>query len=66
MKTVTLDLEDNKISLLQDISDRLGIPLNDLLKAAIDDILASPSSEFEELFNYLESKNKELYKRLAK
>jgi len=44
---------------------RLGLSPEDLARAAIADLLATPDAEFEAVAARVLAKNQELYKRLA-
>ncbi len=63
--TLTLELDENQILQLQAIASRLNVSIADLAKAAINDLIAKPDSEFEQAVSRVLEKNAELYRRLA-
>lgn len=46
-------------------AERLGLSPEDLARAALTDLLATPDAEFEAVAARVVAKNRELYKRLA-
>lgn len=46
-------------------AERLGLSPEDLARAALTDLLATPDAEFEAVAARVVGKNRELYKRLA-
>jgi hypothetical protein len=46
-------------------AERLGLSPEDLARAALTDLLASPDAEFRAVASRIVAKNQELYKRLA-
>lgn len=65
MTTITIPLEDNKLKMLKEKSEKLGVNYQDIIKASIDDLLTNPDESFLATLNYLLNKNKELYERLS-
>ncbi len=63
--TLNLELDEQQIRRLQDIAGRLNISVNDLAKAAINDLVTRPESDFEDAATHVLKKNAELYRRLA-
>ncbi len=63
--TLNLDLDEQQTQRLQDVAHRLNVSVNDLAKAAINDLLARPESDFEQAAVRVLRKNAELYRRLA-
>lgn len=63
--TLNLELDEQQTQRLQEAARRLNVSVNDLAKAAINDLLAKPESDFESAATRLLTKNAELYKRLA-
>jgi len=63
--TLNLDLDEQQTQRLQEVARRLNVPVKDLAKAAINDLLAKPESDFERAATRVLKKNAELYKRLA-
>jgi hypothetical protein len=50
---------------LQEVADRLKVPPEQLVSAAVRDLLAHAESDFERVATRVVEKNRELYKRLA-
>ncbi len=46
-------------------AERLGLAPEDLARAALTDLLATPDTEFQAVANRVLAKNRELYNRLA-
>ena len=63
--TLNLELDELQTERLQQIADRLNVSLNDLAKAAINDLLAKPECDFENAAKHILKKNTDLYRRLA-
>lgn len=63
--TLNLELDDQQAQRLEEAARRLNVSVNDLAKAAINDLLAKPESDFERAANHVLKKNAELYRRLA-
>ena len=65
MTTITIDLPEERLQLLQQRADDLGITLEDLVRLSINDVLTRPPEEFQQTIDYVLKKNAELYRRLA-
>lgn len=63
--TLNLELDEQQAQRLRDVARRLNVPVNDLAKAAINDLLAKPENDFEQAAVRVLKKNAELYRRLA-
>ncbi len=63
--TLNLDLDEQQARRLQDAARRHIVSVSDLAKAAINDLIAKPESDFERAATRVLKKNAELYKRLA-
>ena len=63
--TLNLDLDEQQAKRLREAASRLNVSVNELAKAAINDLLAKPDSDFERAATRVLQKNAELYKRLA-
>lgn len=63
--TLNLELDEAQVLQLQAIASRLNVTVADLAKAAINDLIAKPDSEFERAAARVLEKNTELYRRLA-
>jgi hypothetical protein len=60
-----LELDEQQVQRLQDAARRLNVSVNDLAKAAINDLLAKPDDDFDRAATRVLNKNAELYRRLA-
>ena len=65
MTTITIQLDDAKATLLQEKAEQQGLSLEQLIRAAIEDMLAQPEADVEAAMQRVLSKNEELYKRLS-
>ena len=63
--TLELELDEQQAQRLQEAARKLNVSVNDLAKAAINDLLAKPESDFERAAERVLKKNAELYKRLS-
>lgn len=63
--TLNLELDEQQIRRLQEAACRLNVSVNELAKAAINDLLAKPEKDFEQAARHVLKKNAELYRRLA-
>ena len=63
--TLNLELDDEQAQRLREAARRLNVSVNDLARAAINDLLTKPDSDFERAATRVLTKNAELYKRLA-
>jgi len=63
--TLNLNLDEQQTLKLKELSQRLNVPVGVLAKAAINDLLAKPESDFQQAATRVLEKNAELYKRLA-
>lgn len=62
---LTIDLSPAQAERLQHEAERLGLTPEDLARAAVADLLASPSEDFKTAAERVLRKNEELYRRLA-
>jgi hypothetical protein len=62
---ITIALSDDRLAKLKDVANRLGVPPEELVRASIDELLASPDEVFHKAAEYVLRKNAELYRRLA-
>ena len=65
MATVSIEIEDSKLTLLREKARGFGLSLEQFVIASIEDLIAHPEPQFEEAMERVLSKNKELYKRLS-
>jgi hypothetical protein len=61
---VSIDLSPVQAEQLRVAAERLGVTAEDLARAAIVDLLASPSDSFSAAAERVLKKNEELYRRL--
>jgi hypothetical protein len=62
---ISIDLNEIQIGLLRQTAAKLGVPVEDLARAAVSDLLVAEDDEFAEAARRVLEKNKELYKRLS-
>ena len=62
---VTIDLSPAQAERLRREAERLGLKPEDLARAALADLLASPEDDFQAAANRVLRKNEELYRRLS-
>ena len=62
---LSFDLTESQNRKLVAAAKRLGIPREELAKAALDDLLHRPEAEFDASLKHVLSKNEDLYKRLS-
>lgn len=63
--TLNVELDDQQVLRLQEVASRLNVSVSDLAKAAINDLLAKPDTDFDRAATRVLKKNAALYKRLA-
>jgi len=62
---LAIELTPEQQKQLKATADRLSIPVETLAAAAVRDLVALPSAEFEAAADELLKKNRELYERLS-
>jgi hypothetical protein len=62
---LAIDLPPVQAAQLQSEATRLGIPVEDLVRAAVTDLLAAPDPAFHAAAQRVLERNAELYRRLA-
>jgi len=65
MATININIDENKIKLLQLKAEEFGLSLNDLINATFNDLISKPDEEFTNAVNHIINKNKKLYEKLA-
>lgn len=65
MKSLTVRLSDAQAEHLAREAKRLGVSAEDLLRAAVVDLLEGRDEAFQAAARHVAEKNTELYKRLA-
>lgn len=63
--TIAVELPQAHEEKLRDQAKRLGVPPEDLAKAAVVDLLNREADDFAAAAQYVIRKNRELYRRLA-
>lgn len=62
---VTFELPPAQAEKLQQVADRLGVSPSELARAAVSDLIAERSDDFEQAAERILRKNAELYRRLS-
>jgi hypothetical protein len=62
---VAIELPAAQAAQLEAEARRLGVPVEELARAAVTDLLAAPDDSFQETAARILAKNHELYRRLA-
>ena len=62
---VAFELPSAQAAQLESEAKRLGVPVEDLARAAVTDLLAAPDAAFQEAATRILAQNQELYRRLA-
>ena len=62
---LTINLSPTQAERLREEAERLGLAPEELARAAIVDLLATPTEEFKRAADRVLRKNEELYRRLA-
>ena len=62
---ISVEVPDAEGKQLQEVADRLKVQAEQLVSAALRDLLANAEADFEHAATRVVEKNKELYKRLA-
>lgn len=62
---LALELPASQAQRLRDEAARLGVAPEDLVRAALTDLLETPHPEFDAVAARVIAKNQELYRRLA-
>ena len=63
--TLTVDLPHDTMLKLKALASRHNMTPEELVRASVEELLASPEETFLETLDYVLKKNQELYKRLA-
>ena len=62
---LSIDLNDSQADFLRQAATKLGVPAEELARAAVADLLVADDSDFAEAANRVLEKNRELYERLS-
>ena len=63
--SISFNLNDEHSKRLQQRASELGVDVQELARAAINDLLARPHEDFESAAKQVLEKNRELYRRLS-
>jgi predicted transcriptional regulator len=63
--TLTVDLPKDTMLKLKELASRYNMTPEELVRASVEELIASPEETFLEAVDYALKKNQELYKRLA-
>jgi type III secretory pathway component EscU len=62
---LVVEIPDEQASQLRKLAERLGIPLEQLARAALADLAGQQAADFHDAAARVLAKNAELYRRLA-
>jgi hypothetical protein len=62
---LSIDLTDNQAELLKQAAAKFGVPIEDLARAAVSDLLVADDEGFSQAVRRVLEKNRELYERLS-
>lgn len=65
MTSLTINLSDEKLRKLKKIAEEKGITIEEVLQTKINEWLTLNPEDFNQVANYVLTKNAELYNRLA-
>ena len=65
MATMSITLPEDHLLKLREAAVRLGVTPEELVRVSVEELLARPAEEFQQVVDYVLKKNKELYRRLA-
>lgn len=65
MTTITLDIPEERLKLLSQRAQVLGITAEDLIRLSIAELLMRPAPEVQQAIDYIVQKHADLYRRLA-
>ena len=65
MSTITIVLPDDRVQKLEELANRFQVPLEELVRVSVEELLTRPEEQFQRALDYVLNKNTELYRRLA-
>lgn len=65
MATITIELPSEGLLKLQEMAQKFGVSMEELVRVSVEDMLTQPEEQFRKAAQYVLKKNAELYKRLA-
>ncbi len=65
MPTLTISLSDEEMHRLEELSEREGLTVEQLVRLCVRDLIAQPDDSFRAAAKQAMEKNSELYRRLS-
>lgn len=65
MSSITIALPNDLMHKLKETAARYNVAPEELVRASVEELLASPEETFADAVEYVIAKNKKLYERLA-
>ncbi len=65
MSTITVSLPDERLQALKELSTRLSVSPEELVRVSIEELVSRPEEAFKRAVDYVLEKNSKLYQRLA-
>ena len=65
MNSITIQLPDNRMQELQKLALEAKVPVEELVRARVEEWLIGPKQDFLTAAHYVLKKNEDLYRRLA-
>ena len=65
MTRITISLPEDRLRKLEEIATRFQVSAEELVRVSVEELLAKPAEEFQNVVDYVLKKNAELYRRLA-
>jgi predicted transcriptional regulator len=65
MNAITVTLSDARLAQLQELATRFQLSPEELVRVSVEELLAQPDEEFQQVVAAVLKKNVELYQRLA-
>ena len=64
-KSITVTLSADRVAKLEELAARYGVPLEELARDGVEDLLSRTDDAFEKAAEKVLQKNAELYRRLS-
>lgn len=65
MTNLTIALSNDLMTKLQELAKHHNVTPEDLVRASVEELVASPEEAFQDALDYVLQKNEQLYQRLA-
>ena len=65
MTSITIAITDDLMVKLKNLAKQHNVAPEDLVRASVEELVASPEESFQEALDYILQKNETLYKRLS-